>query len=72
MLRDTRANINEQRPAGLRKQIKGLQDRRSELVSGARGMNREQKKEELRQINIKEDQYRDVIMPEKRGPKLDN
>ena len=70
MLRDTRSNINEQRPAGLRKQIKGLQDRRSELVSRARGMDREQKKEELRQINIKEDQYKDVIIEKKRGPKV--
>ncbi len=70
MIRDTRPNINEQRPAGLRKQIKGLQDKRSELVSRARGMDREQKKEELRQVNIKEDQYKDGIIEKKRGPRV--
>ena len=33
-------------------------------------MDREQKKEELRRINIKEDQYKDVIIEKKRGPKV--
>ncbi len=44
-----------------------MQDRSSELINSARTMDRKEKKEEL---NIKEQQYKDNIIPQKRGPKV--
>jgi hypothetical protein len=70
MLNATRANINEQRPKGLRKELKILQDRRSDLVNRNKKMDREQKKEELRLIDEKEQHYQNVIKQHKRGPKV--
>ena len=67
---DLRLNINQQRPEGLRKAVKKLQDRRSELVNRAPNMDRKLKTEEWRKININEDQYKDVIIEERRGPKV--
>ena len=72
MLNATRANINEQRPEGLRKQKEKLQNRRSELVTRSRTMDREQKKKEFKLINEREEQYKDIIIEKKRGPKGTN
>jgi hypothetical protein len=57
----TRSNLNEQRPEGLRKGLKKLQDRRSELVTRARAMNRVQKKAEFKELNATIQHYEDVI-----------
>ena len=70
MLNATHANINEQRPEGLRKQLKKIQDRKSDLVNRNKKMDREQKKEELRLIDEKEQHYQNVIKQHKRGPKV--
>ena len=72
MLNATRANINEQRSEGLKKQLKKIKDRRSELLTRAKTMNRDQKIEEMRLINEREDQYKDVIKKQKPGPKGTN
>ena len=65
----TRSNLNEQRPEGLRKGLKKLQDRRSELVTRARAMNRDQKKAESKELNATIQHYEDVIDKKKPGPK---
>ena len=65
----TRSNLNEQRPEGLRKGLKKLQDRRSELVTRARAMNRDQKKAEFKELNATIQDYEDVIDKKKPGPK---
>jgi hypothetical protein len=65
----TRSILNEQRPESLRKGLKKLQDRRSELVNRAKSMNREQKKAEFKEINATIQHYVDVIDKKKPGPK---
>jgi hypothetical protein len=70
MLNATHANINEQRPEGLRKQLKKIQDRKSDLVNRNKKTDREQKKEELRLIDEKEQHYQNVIKQHKCGPKV--
>ena len=69
MISSTRSNLNEQRPEGLRKAKKALMDRRSELVTRTKNMNREQKKAEFKEINATIQHYVDVIDKKKPGPK---
>ncbi len=54
MISSTRSNLNEQRPEGLRKAKKALQDRRSELLHRSPNMDRILKMNEFRKININE------------------
>ena len=70
MISSTRSNLNEQRPEGLRKAKKALQDRRSELVTRSKNMNREQKKAEFKELNTAEQHYNNVILKQKPGPKV--
>ena len=70
MLSATRSNINEQRPKGLRDAKKALQDRRSDLVTRSKNMNREQKKAEFIELNTAEQHYDNVINNKKPGPKV--
>jgi hypothetical protein len=68
---DLRSNLNDQRPEGLRKAKKTLQDRKSDITTrGKTDMNREQKKEETRRLNTLIEQYEDVITKRKTGPKV--
>jgi hypothetical protein len=69
MLSATRSNLNEQRPKGLRDAKKALQDRRSELVTRSKNMNREQKKAEFKELNTTIQHYDNVIDKKKPGPK---
>ena len=69
MISSTRSNLNEQRPEGLRKAKKALMDRRSELVTRSKNMNREQKKAEFIELNTAEQHYDNVINNKKPGPK---
>ena len=69
MISSTRSNLNEQRPKGLRDAKKALQDRRSELVTRSKNMNREQKKAEFKELNTAEQHYNNVILKQKPGPK---
>ena len=69
MISSTRSNLNEQRPEGLRKAKKALMDRRSELVTRSKNMNREQKKAEFIELNTTEQHYDNVINKKKPGPK---
>ncbi len=70
MISSTRSNLNEQRPEGLRKAKKALMDRRSELVTRSKNMNREQKKAEFKELDKKEQHYDNVIDKKKPGPKV--
>ena len=68
---DLRLNINEQRPKGLRQAVKKLQDRRSEISTrGPIGINRDQKKEEFKRLNEQLEDYENVIIKRKTGPKV--
>jgi hypothetical protein len=69
MLSATQSNLNEQRPKGLRDAKKALQDRRSELVTRSKNMNREQKKAEFKELNTTIQHYDNVIDKKKPGPK---
>ena len=69
ILSATRSNLNEQRPKGLRDAKKALQDRRSELVTRSKNMNREQKKAEFKELNTTIQHYDNVIDKKKPGPK---
>jgi len=71
MLASTRSNLNEQRPKGLRKAIKKLQDRKSELnTEGRVNMPRDQKKEATKDLNKQIEHYESVIIKRKPGPKV--
>ena len=68
---DLRSNLNDQRPEGLRKAKKTLQDRKSDITTrGKTDMNREQKKEETKRLNTLIEQYENVITKRKPGPKV--
>ena len=68
---DLRLNINQQRPEGLRKAKKTLQDRKAELTTrGPVNMGRDQKKEEIRRLNTEIEHYENVITKGKTGPKV--
>ena len=69
MISSTRSNLNEQRPKGLRDAKKALQDRRSELITRSKNMNRDQKKAEFKELNATIQDYEDVIDKKKTGPK---
>jgi len=71
ILSSTRSNHNEQRPQGLRKAKKALQDRKSEITSrGKTDLTRDQKKEETKRLNTLIEQYENVITKRKTGPKV--
>jgi len=68
---DLRLNINQQRPEGLRKAKKTLQDRKAELTTrGPVNMGRDKKKEEIRRLNTEIEHYENVITKGKTGPKV--
>ena len=68
---DLRSNLNEQRPKGLRKALKKLQDRKAELTTrGPVNMGRDQKKDEIDRLNKEIKIYENVITKEKTGPKV--
>ena len=68
---DLRLNINQQRPEGLRKAKKTLQDRKAELTTrGPVNMGRDQKKEEIRRLNTEIEHYENVLTKRKTGPKV--
>jgi hypothetical protein len=70
-LSSTRSNLNEQRPEGLRKANKALQDRKSDITTrGRTDLTREQKKEETKRLNTLIEQYENVITKRKTGPKV--
>ena len=70
MLDSTRKNINEQRPEGLRRKIKQLQDKKSDLITRQQGLTRDTKKEELKKVNQELQHYENIIMKRKPGPKV--
>ena len=71
ILSSTRSNLNEQRPEGLRKAKKALQDKKSDLTTrGKTDLTREQKKEETKRLNTLIEQYENVITKRKTGPKV--
>jgi len=71
ILSSTRSNLNEQRPQGLRKAKKALQDRKSEITTrGKTDLTRDQKKEETKRLNTLIEQYENVITKRKTGPKV--
>ena len=70
MLDSTRKNINEQRPEGLRKKIKQLQDKKSDLITRQQGLTRDVKKQELKKVNQELQHYENIIMKRKPGPKV--
>ena len=70
-LANLRINLNEQRPEGLRKAKKKLQDRKAEINTQGRvaNMTREQRKDETKRLNEQIDNYENTITKRKPGPK---
>ena len=70
-LANLRINLNEQRPEGLRKAKKKLQDRKAEINTQGRvaNMTREQRKDETKRLNEQIDHYENTITKRKPGPK---
>jgi hypothetical protein len=65
-----RVNVNEQRPEGLRRAKKKLQDRKSEItMQGRTNMTRDQKKAETESLNKRLEHYENTIIKGKPGPK---
>ena len=64
-------DVNTQRPEGLRKALKKLQDRKSEITTrGPIGIGRDQKKEETKRLNTQIEHFENVITKRKTGPKV--
>ncbi len=71
VITDTRSNINEQRPKGLRQKLKDLQTKRSELTTrGPVNLSRDEKKEQVKKLTGEIEHYENVIIKQKPGPKV--